>query len=55
MLWARCQSGEDVWAEYQEIDRDLIAIDAMTVEHLSNNDKLIDQAWQRSAAALAPG
>lgn len=54
-LWARCQSGEDVWDEFQAVDRELAPIDAITTEHLTNDSKLIDQAWKASTSVLAPG
>jgi hypothetical protein len=53
LLWTRCESREDVWAEFLRLEHDLKWIDALATEHLDTNNKpLIDASWAQSKAAF---
>lgn len=53
-LWARCESGEDVWEEYVALDHGLNWIDAITIDRLEADRDLEWQAYADAELALAP-
>lgn len=52
-LWTRYERGEDVWAEYLELDDELTKVDAAAIEDLQRDHKLENAAWEEARAAHA--
>ena len=53
LLWTRCESGENVWAEYLALDESLTKVDAAAIEDLRRDTRLEAAAWSQSETVLA--
>lgn len=52
-LWARAQSGEDVWREFEIADASMQWVDAVSTDSLNVDRTLVDNAWKETNAVLA--